>query len=407
MNSYLTIPASATRVEPRKRFPLSSATVLVGIGGTAASLRIAELIRVLRLEGIAVEAVLDETAKRFLTEESLRSTPLQLDSLNLLLLAPCTGQLIRGMLEKQSGEPLLELASRTTAPLTVLVPDLSANEWRSESLQRNVLELRDRGVIVLEPNVSGGGDPSGIFAPETLAPLVRAILGRELGDLRGRAIVVSAGGNKESIDAVRWISNRSSGKQGHAIAEAARDRGAAVTLVTCAPESAPLGLESVIAVESHAQLKSAVERASKEADAYIAAAAVADFTPTERVAGKLHRVAGEQISIALKPTGDILGGLPNRPGFVKVAFAAEAEGSAEANQAKALAKLERKGAAMIVLNDVLAADAGFGKETNRISIIERDGRVNSYPKAGEVALAKYDVANIVLDHLKPLLRHQK
>ena len=383
--------------------------MLVGVGASSAALRIVEAVRLLGEQGIATEVIIGKGAERFLGPDAVRAgaEPLMLDALNLLLLAPCGPEFIRQLVASPSGDPLLELAARTTAPKTVLVPHLTRGEWEDRTVQAAVITLRSRSVIVLGPPHElpvGAVDTSGLFDPRLLSALIRAILGREIGDLRGRHLVISAGGNKESIDAVRWISNRSSGKQGHAIAEAARDRGAAVTLVTCAPESAPCGLERVVVVESHAQLRAAVASASREADAYIAAAAVADFTPTELVTGKLHRQEGEEISIRLRPTEDILAGLPTRPGFVKVAFAAEAEGSSAANQAKALKKLERKGASMIVLNDVLASDAGFGKDTNRISIIEASGRVESYPAPGEAALAKYDVANLVLDHLLPLLR---
>ena len=379
--------------------------MLFGIDGTAASLRLPELARLLRREGIAVGAVLGRGAERYLTEESIGESdpPLQLDSINLLLLAPLSKGLIEEMGKPPSQDVLLQLAVRSAAICTAIVPDVTRAEWQSAPFQQAITELRARRVVVFGPEATelpeGAEDTSGLFEAELLSAFVRAIVGRQIGDLRGKRIVISAGGNKESIDSVRWISNRSSGKQGHAIAEAARDRGAIVTLVTCAPESAPKALERVVAVESHAQLRNALEQVVDSADAYIAAAAVADFTPTELVAGKMHRAAGQSATVTLRPTEDILANLPNRPGFVKVAFAAEAEGSAEANQAKALAKLARKGAAMIVLNDVLAPDAGFGKETNRITIIEANGAVCSYPKHGEVALAKYDVAHIVLDHL--------
>ena len=407
MSSYLTIPPRVFGEPLARRQPLAGVTVLFGIGGASTAIQAVESIRALRQQGVAVEVVLGDGAERFVGPEAVSAgaAPLKLDSINLLVLAPCTAEFLKQLVERTGGDPLLELSARTTAPETVVVPHLTRCEWEENA--GAIAELRARSVIVIGPAEStlpsGALDTSGLFEPSMLSALLRAILGREVGDLRGRHLVISAGGNKESIDAVRWISNRSSGKQGHAIAEAARDRGAVVTLVTCAPETAPSGLERVVAVESHAQLRAVVESASRDADAYIAAAAVADFTPAELVSGKLHRQAGEDIAIRLVPTQDILAGLPTRPGFVKVAFAAEAEGSAEANHAKALKKLERKGAAMIVLNDVLAADAGFGKDTNRISIIEASGEVESYPAPGEPALAKYDVANLVLDHLLRLL----
>jgi phosphopantothenoylcysteine decarboxylase/phosphopantothenate--cysteine ligase len=211
------------------------------------------------------------------------------------------------------------------------------------------------------------------------------------GDLTGKSIVVTAGGTRESIDPVRFIGNRSSGKMGYAVAEAARDRGAEVKLVT-APTSlaAPAGM-AVIPVETAAEMKGAVAKAVAEADALIMAAAVADYQPKEVAKAKIKKGAGG-LTLELIKTPDILAEV--RGNFIRVGFAAESEDLIE----NAKEKLQRKQLDIIVANDITAADSGFGADTNRVTLIDKRGKVEELP-----LLTKREVADRILDRVAGLL----
>ncbi len=228
--------------------------------------------------------------------------------------------------------------------------------------------------------------------PEIMGAL-RMALGRS-GDLAGKAIVVTAGGTQEPIDPVRVITNRSSGKMGYAVAEAARDRGAQATLVT-APTALPdpVGV-TVVRVETARQMRDAVLAALPGAAALIMAAAVADFEPSSPAAGKIKR-KGEHMSIDLAPTPDILS--EARGDFIRVGFAAES-GNLIAN---ARGKLQRKGLDLIAANDITAKDAGFGADTNRVVILDRAGREEALP-----LLSKLETAHRILDRVAALLKER-
>ncbi len=237
-------------------------------------------------------------------------------------------------------------------------------------------------------------------SPATIG-IVKSIIAKERGDLIGQKIVISAGGNRESIDSVRWLGNRSSGKQGHAIAEAARDRGANVVLITSAVASTPAGLDKVIGVETHAELKAAVDRECLDARVYIGTAAVADFSPFAPKVGKIERSAVSKLTLELLPTGDIIAGILPRPGLIKVAFSAET-GSDEDNLERARRKLTEKTTDLVVLNDVLASGIGFGASHNRVAVISKNGGALYFPEDRTSSAHKYDVAMFVLERVKEL-----
>jgi len=212
------------------------------------------------------------------------------------------------------------------------------------------------------------------------------------GDLAGRRIVVSAGGTREAIDPVRVITNRSSGKQGHACAEAAADRGAQVTLVTASQLPAAAGVDSV-RVESAAEMEAAIGAAAKSADVVVMAAAVADFRPKVAAGQKVHGVP----ELILEPTPDILAGLAatRPPGQLLVGFAAETEDVME----RARRKLERKGVDLLVVNDVAAPGVGFDHDTNAVTILAADGATTVVPLG-----SKRQIADAVLDEVVARLR---
>jgi phosphopantothenoylcysteine decarboxylase/phosphopantothenate--cysteine ligase len=215
------------------------------------------------------------------------------------------------------------------------------------------------------------------------------------GDLTGRHIVVTAGGTQEPIDPVRYISNRSSGKMGYALAEAARDRGAKVTLVT-APTSLPepVGVD-VIQVGTAQEMHQAVENVTPQADALIMAAAVADYRPKSMAKGKIKR-GRAGLTLELECTPDILGTVKGN--LIKVGFAAESSNLVT----NAREKLKQKGLDFIVANDITASGSGFGTDTNRVTIIDRQGKVDNLP-----LLAKREVADKVLDRVAKLLPKPK
>ncbi len=212
-------------------------------------------------------------------------------------------------------------------------------------------------------------------------------------DLAGKHVVVTAGGTREDIDPVRYIGNRSSGKMGFAVAEAARDRGAAVTLITAPVSLAdPAGVE-VVHVESAAEMKEAVVKATAQADILIMAAAVADYRPKSKAKEKIKKeTAGAGLTLELVRTPDILAEVKGN--FLRIGFAAESEDLIK----NARQKLQRKRLDLIVANDITAADSGFGADTNRVTLIDRQGKVEELP-----LMSKRQVADRILDRVLGLL----
>jgi len=260
--------------------------------------------------------------------------------------------------------------------------------------------------VVIPPAAGhlAGGD-SGEGRLEDPAVIVRRVLSQlgsttfRGGDLAGLQVVVSAGGTREAIDPVRYLTNRSSGKQGHALAEAAARRGAAVILVTASGLPLSADVQSVVSridVESAAEMETALEDPCRQADVVIMAAAVADFRPKEVADGKLSKDDGPP-ELVLEPTPDILASLVarRRPNQILVGFAAETNDAVERGRAK----LRRKGVDLLVVNDVSAPGAGFDHDTNAVSILGADGSTT------EIALSSKDVvANAVLDRV---IAHQR
>jgi phosphopantothenoylcysteine decarboxylase/phosphopantothenate--cysteine ligase len=269
--------------------------------------------------------------------------------------------------------------------------------WEHPAVQANLETLRRRGVHVLAPEEGrlAGGDAGAGRLPEpaTIAAAALALLapGRPLTD---RTVLITAGGTREAIDPVRYIGNRSSGKMGHALADAAARRGARVVLVTTVSRPVAVGVD-VVRVESAEELHDAVMARAGDADAVIMAAAVADFRPKAVAAQKLKKGDGVP-EVLLEPTVDILAALgrTKRAGQVVVGFAAETERVEE----HAAAKLVAKRVDLMVANDVSAADAGFEVDTNRAVLLDADGGVAETPLLTKVALA-----DVVLDRVAELI----
>ncbi|MCB0210111.1 MAG: bifunctional phosphopantothenoylcysteine decarboxylase/phosphopantothenate--cysteine ligase CoaBC, partial [Anaerolineae bacterium] len=296
---------------------------------------------------------------------------------------------------------LTAIAMATPAPI-LLAPAMETDMWQHPATHSNMAKLREWGVAVVGPAAgrlaSGAMGQGRLVEPDEIVGAAQLILARQ-GDLADKHVVVSAGGTREAIDPVRFVSNHSSGKMGYAIAEAARDRGARVTLVTSAALPAPFGLE-VVRVNSAQEMLAAVLEATEQAEALIMSAAVADFRPLSVAEQKIKKKGdsgGMVLELVRNP--DILAEVAARKSSgsgpqITVGFAAETEDLL----ANAQSKLERKKLDLIAANDVTAIDAGFAVDTNRVTLLRVDGSVEELP-----LMSKRDVADAILDQVVQLL----
>ena len=315
---------------------------------------------------------------------------------DLILVAPATARLIGAYRSGLSTDLLTNVLLATRAPV-MLCPAMHTEMWEHPAVVDNIATLRSWGVHIVDPEsgrLAGGDSGAGrLAAPETIVAAVERLLGPR--DLDGVNVVVSAGGTREPIDAVRVIANRSSGKQGYAVAAEAAARGASVTIVSTVDRPAPVGA-TVERVETAAEMQSAMERLAPQADVVVMAAAVADFRPATAVDRKIKKHDGVP-EIVLEPTPDILAGLGARKpaGQILVGFAAETDDLA----ANAQRKLTAKHLDLIVANDVGAAATGFQHDTNAVTLFAPD------QPAVEVPLAdKRTIATAVIDRVVALRR---
>ena len=401
--------------------------VVLGVSAGISAYKAVEVCRRLVDAGVHVAPVLTERATRFVgkaTFDALGSEPAQIDlwdeaspiphtrlgqCADLVVVVPATADLLARYAGGFADDLLTATLVATAAPV-VVCPAMHTEMWEHPSVQHNLAVLTSRGVTVIPPEdgrLAGGdvgpgrladpavivdrlldllGSPAGVGSPNAAGPAIR--------DLAGVRMVVSAGGTREPIDPVRFITNRSSGKQGHALAEAAVRRGAEVVLVTTS--SLPVGPGVVVVpVETAADMEAAVLLHSEGAGVVIMAAAVADFRPKVAHGSKLHKTDGVP-DLILEPTSDILSelGQRRREGQVLVGFAAETDRVSE----RAQAKLVGKGVDLMVANDVAAADVGFDHDTNEVTILGADGSTTEVSLRGKDA-----VADAVLDRVCALL----
>ena len=391
--------------------------ILLGVSGSIAAYKAAELASRLTQAGARVDAILTAAASRFvtpLTFQSLtgRPAPADLwsedahvlhvglaDGADLLLVAPATADILAKLAHGLADDLLTVTALAARCPL-LIAPAMDAGMFEHPAVQANLTALLARGATVIGP--AGGRMASGLtgrgrmLEPEEILGHVRRAAGRS-GPLAGRHVVVTAGGTEEPIDPVRSLSNRSSGKQGFAVAQAALDRGADVTLVAAPCSlSTPVGASRIDVSTAH-EMAHAVLEASAGADALVMAAAVADFRPVRPADHKLKKDAGLPV-LELERTTDILRAVAEvrartgRPACV-VGFAAET-GDLLANARK---KLQEKRLSLVVANDISKADAGFGADLNRVTLIDSAG-------AEELPLlSKAEVAERILDRVQALL----
>ena len=392
--------------------PIQNKRIVLGVTGSIACYKAADLASKLVQSGALVDTVLTEAAREFISELTFKSlthrevhTSLYspnsnlsinhvalAESADLIIVAPATANTIAKIANGISDDVLTTTILATTAPI-IIAPAMDANMFDNPATEANITTLIGRGFFIAGPAegrlASGLMGKGRMIEPFDIMGAASMLLGKD-GDLSGKKIVVSAGGTEEAIDPVRNITNRSSGKMGYAIAEAARDRGAMVSLVAAPNHLAkPIGI-SVTNIQSAEDMKKAIEDECLEADALIMAAAVADWKPLEKLDSKAKKDKSDHWSLELVKNPDIVAGI-NSSKLIKVGFAAESENLVENSKTK----IESKNLDFIVANDITAADSGFSVDTNRVTIIHPDGTTEVLP-----LMSKYDVAHSILDRVK-------
>lgn len=400
---------------------LNERRILLGVTGSIAAYKAVELASRLTQGGARVDVILTPAAEAFvrpLTFQSVTGRKAYTEAdlwgaeghvqhiglakgADLLVIAPATANTLAKLAYGLADNLLTVTALAAVCPV-LLAPAMDGGMYAHAATQANLDILKDRGALIVGP--AQGHLASGMFGvgrmlePAEILAQVRLELAKD-GALKGRQVVVTAGGTQEAIDPVRVIANRSSGKQGFALAQAALDLGARVTLV-----SGPVSLETPtgaqrIDVESAEEMLQAVMQASQGADVLLMAAAVADFRPVSRAADKIKKESG-LAQIDLAPTVDILkvisshrqeSGSPR----VLVGFAAESQALIE----NAAQKMQSKKLDLIVANDISASDAGFGVDTNRVTLLFSDGRIEP-----QELMSKRQVAELILERVVELLR---
>jgi phosphopantothenoylcysteine decarboxylase/phosphopantothenate--cysteine ligase len=411
------------RVHPRKSAARNFMKIALGVSGGIAAYKAAEVVRLLQERGVRVQVIMTRAAQEFvrpLTFAALsgekvitglfggsEQQPANLESaiehiavaqsIDALLVAPATADVIAKFAQGVADDFLTTLFLATTAPV-VIAPAMNVNMWQNPATQANVETLRSRGVKIVEPDsgylACGMTGPGRLAANEAIVAAALEVLGASQ-DLAGETVLLTAGPTREQIDPVRYISNRSSGRMGYALAEAALRRGARVLLVSGPVAIQPPGGAEVAAVETAEQMREAVLARLPQAGVVIATAAVSDYRPRTQAKQKIKRSG--PLALELEPTADILGEVARRRREqVVIGFAAETENALE----NARKKLAAKSLDAIVVNDVSRPGIGFDSERNAVTIITHD-EVVEVPET-----SKWEVAQRVLDQAVRLRRHR-
>ncbi|MDP7627209.1 MAG: bifunctional phosphopantothenoylcysteine decarboxylase/phosphopantothenate--cysteine ligase CoaBC [SAR202 cluster bacterium] len=392
--------------------PLSEKRIVLGVTGSIACYKALDIASKLTQSGALVDTILTSAANQFISPLAFRSLthrPVVTDlfdseselSINhvalaekadIVVVAPATANSIGKMANGISDDPLGATILATKSPI-VVAPAMDGNMYQNPATQENISKLVSRGIFIAGPEK--GRLASGLFGTgrlvetPSLLGIISTVLGKD-GDLKGKKIVVSAGGTQEAIDPVRTIGNRSSGKMGYSIAEAARNRGASVTLVT-APTALPdLAGIQIFKIENALDMKAVITSECENSDALVMAAAVSDWRPSSVLKSKAKKGDADTWSVELTRNPDIIAGV-KRKGIVKVGFAAESEDLVK----NGISKVSSKGLDFIVANDITKPDSGFAVDTNKVVIIHSNGSIEELP-----LMAKYDVGDAILDRVK-------
>ena len=382
--------------------------VLLGVTGGIAAYKACELCRLLVKDGHDVVPLVTPGAERFVTDETFRALArrppgddvyLHLTRADLLVVAPCTANTLAKLAHGLADNVLTEAALAHRGPVLV-APAMNPRMWAHPATRANAEALRSRGVVLVGPDegeTSEGELGVGRMAePEEIFRAAHALLFASNSLLQGKTVLVSAGGTREPLDAVRFVGNRSSGRMGVALAAEARRRGAEVTLLAAnLAVPAPPGVELVETPTAADLEREAIARGA-EADVVVMAAAVADYRPAEAFAAKRPKDTGTW-TLELEPTTDVLSALGERrrEGQLLVGFAAE---TGATGLERAREKLSRKGADLFVLNDVGRTDIGFDTYENEVTLLTAAGGERAVPKA-----PKDEIAAAILDEVEALL----
>ena len=401
---------------------LSGKRIILGVTGSIAAYKAADLASKLTQAGAQVDVIITRAAEKFITPltfQSVTGRRAYVDSdlwgseahvlhvglghtVELLIVAPCTANTLAKLAHGSADSLLTVTALAAHSPLLV-APAMDGGMFDHSATQENVDTLKKRGVIFVGPAeghlASGLSGTGRMLEPLEILGHARLILGQK-GRLAGKKVVVTAGGTHEPLDPVRVLTNRSSGRQGYALAQAALDAGAEVTLITTPVALTPPVGARLVKTETARQMLDCVLSEAAQSDALIMAAAVADFRPKTQAKDKIKKEGGIP-QIELEATEDILKTVSSqkrdakreRP-FVVVGFAAESRDLLE----NASAKLTSKGLDFIAANDISARDAGFAVETNRVTLLFADGRKESLP-----LMSKSEVAETIIERLAALL----
>ncbi len=393
---------------------LEGKRIVLGITGGIAAYKACELTRLLKKAGAEVRVVMTENAARFvspLTFETLSGNQVNTDSFehaweighialakwaDLMVIAPATANVMAKISAGICDDLLTTTVMAMPCPV-LIAPAMNCVMWRSAANQANVETLRRRGFFFAGPETGslacGDADVGRMAEPSEIATRVEAVLNPQ-HDFEGLTVLVTAGPTREMLDPVRFLSNRSTGRMGYALAEAAERHGAKVVLVSGPVElPAPAGVQLVSVVSTQDMFKAVTENA-KTADIVIQAAAPADFMP-ESVASQKIKKTGEDMAVRLVPTPDIAKtlGESKRPGQILVAFAAETENALKNARGKRL----RKNADLIVVNDVTKPGAGFAGDTNIVTVI------SAYSETEYPVMSKRDVAEAILEQVRRVM----
>ncbi len=395
--------------------PLNRKSIALGVTGSIACYKAVDLASKLVQAGAAVDVIMTQSATQFvapLAFTAITHRPVVRDMFepqselgmdhvavahraDLVIVAPATAHTLAKIAWGLSDDALTTTLLATQAPV-IIAPAMDANMFDHPATRRNVEQLRSWGYRVAGPAegrlASGLTGKGRMLETRELLGHAKEILGRN-GDLAGLKVVVSAGGTREPVDPVRLVTNRSSGKMGHAVAEAARDRGANAVLVSAAESiHDPVGVR-VERVDTAEQMGNAVIEECADADILVMAAAVGDWRPASVASRKLKKGPSDSWSIELTKNPDILAGVQGER-LVKIGFAAESEDLL----ANARDKLLEKGLHLIAANDITDPDSGFAVDTNRVTLLDREGVVEELP-----LMTKYEVAHHLLDRAAPML----
>lgn len=394
--------------------------VALGVTGGIAAYKAAEVLRGLQRAGCDVRVAMSPRACEFITPLTFRAlsgshvivddyAPDNPDpiahitfsqTVDLFVIAPATANIIAKFANGVADDFLTSTYLAATAPVLV-APAMNTSMWEHPATRRNIERLRQDGVYILEPDAGemacGTIGPGRLSEPERIVAAALEILGRAAEskplrqDLAGERVLITTGATREELDPVRFISNRSSGRMGFAIAEAARDRGAEVTTVAGITTALPPSGVNVIRASSAAEMYDVVTQKVNNASIFIAAAAVADYRPVQRAVDKIKK-SESTLNLRLERTPDILGDVAaaRTNGLLVIGFAAETEKVID----NAVAKLNTKKLDAIIANDVSRGDIGFDSETNAITIITQDSEPRELP-----AMTKLDAAHRILDEI--------